>query len=99
VNCAKAPQPIKMSFGMWTRVGPRKHVLDGGAYWRHLANTTGPSICGSDRAFLSNYFDHLLLFPSLLLTLFTGWQKGHLVCWKAVPYPKVLFWNKWKWPT
>ena len=26
--------------GMWTLVGPRNHVLDGRAHWRHLANTT-----------------------------------------------------------
>jgi len=43
------------------RVGPRKHVLDGGTHWLNLANTTEPSICGGDAAFLSNYFDHLIL--------------------------------------
>jgi len=26
-----------------------------------MANTTKPSMCGGDAAFLSNYFDHLLL--------------------------------------
>jgi len=26
---AKTAKPIKMSHGMWTRVGPRNHVLDG----------------------------------------------------------------------
>jgi len=31
-----------------------------GEHWRHLANTTEPSVCGGD-AVLSNYFDHLLL--------------------------------------
>ena len=25
-------------------------VLDGGAHWRHLANTTEPSVCGGDAA-------------------------------------------------
>jgi len=32
---------------------PRKHVLDKGAHWRHVAtaNTIEPSICGSDAAF------------------------------------------------
>jgi len=24
----KMAEPIEMSFGMWSRVGPRKHVLD-----------------------------------------------------------------------
>jgi len=41
---------IEMPFGMCTLVGPRKHVLDGGAHWRHLANTTEPSVCGGDAA-------------------------------------------------
>ena len=27
VSCAKTAEPIKMSFGMWTFVGQRKHVL------------------------------------------------------------------------
>ena len=31
-----------MQFGMITGVGPMKHVLDGGAHWRNLANTTEP---------------------------------------------------------
>ena len=55
----KTAEPIKMSFGTWTRVGPRKHVLDRGAHWRNLANTIQPSLCSRVVAFLSNYFDHL----------------------------------------
>jgi len=35
------------------------HVLEAGALWRDLANTTESSMCGGDAA-LSNYFDHLL---------------------------------------
>jgi len=50
---------IEMLFGLWTLVGPRKHVLDGDAHWCHLANTVEPSMCGGDAVFLSNYFDHL----------------------------------------
>ena len=37
----KTAEPIEMPFGMWTRVGARKHVLDGvhsGATWRILLN-------------------------------------------------------------
>jgi len=30
VSCAKTAEPVKMPFGLWTRMGPRKHVLDGG---------------------------------------------------------------------
>jgi len=43
-------------------VDPRKHVLGGGAHWRNLANTTELFMCASDATFLSNYFDHLLVF-------------------------------------
>jgi len=28
--------------------GPRSHLLDGSAHWRHLANTTKQSVCGGD---------------------------------------------------
>jgi len=30
-SCAKTAEPIEMSFGMLSRVGPRNHVLHGGA--------------------------------------------------------------------
>jgi len=39
---------IKVPFGIWTRMGPRKHILDGAAHWRHLANTIEPSMCSGD---------------------------------------------------
>jgi len=26
---AKTAEPIEMSFGLWTQVGPRNHVVDG----------------------------------------------------------------------
>jgi len=42
-------------------VCPRKHVLDEGVHWRNLVNTTEPSVCGGNAAFLSNYVDHMLL--------------------------------------
>jgi len=32
MSCAKTAEPIEMPFGIWTRVGPRKHVLGGGAH-------------------------------------------------------------------
>jgi len=37
----KTAEPIEMPFGMWTRVGAKKHVLDGvhsGATWRIRLN-------------------------------------------------------------
>jgi len=36
VSCAKTADPIEVSFAMWTQVGPRKHLLDRGAHWRHM---------------------------------------------------------------
>jgi len=45
-----AAEQIEISFGMWTRMGPRKRVLDVGADWRHLANTTESSMCGGEAA-------------------------------------------------
>ena len=42
--------------------GTKESCIRLGAHWHHLANTTEPSICGGDAAaFLSNYFDQLLL--------------------------------------
>ena len=40
----KTAEPIEMPFGMLTWVGSRKHVLDGGAHWHHLANTIEASM-------------------------------------------------------
>jgi len=53
--------PIEMPFGLWTRVGRRKHKFNrigqvaptcphGRARWRNLSNTIEPSICGCDAA-------------------------------------------------
>jgi len=33
MSCAKSSERIKMLFGMWTRVGPSKHIR-WGAHWR-----------------------------------------------------------------
>jgi len=67
---------IDVPFGLWTRVGRKKHKFSrirqvapmcpyGRTYWRHLANIIKPSICGGDAALcqLSDYFDHLLWPP------------------------------------
>ena len=61
VSSAKMAEPTDTLFGVWTQVGPRKHVLDGGARWRHLATTTELSMCGNKAAFLSNYLNQWLL--------------------------------------
>jgi len=49
MSCVKMAEPIEMPFGIWTRL-PRKHILGGGAQWRHVANTIEPSVCGDNAA-------------------------------------------------
>ena len=70
MSCAKTAEAIDMSYGMWTQAGPRTHVLAEGAHWRNLANTSEPFMCGGNAAFLSNYFDHLLLLLLLFVNFF-----------------------------
>ena len=39
--CAKVAEAVEMLFGVWTHMGPRKHLLDGvyiGATWRIRLN-------------------------------------------------------------
>jgi len=41
VSGAKMAEPTEMAFGLWTRMGPRKHELHGmhiGAIWRIRLN-------------------------------------------------------------
>ena len=48
---------------------PKEACIKYGAHWRSMTVTIVPSMCGSDAAFLSDYFDQLLLvlLPPLLL--------------------------------
>jgi len=55
---AKTDELIEMPFGIWTRVGPGNHMLDG-VHIGATCATIEPSMCGSNAAFLSNYFDAL----------------------------------------
>ena len=59
MSCTEAAEPIYLPFGLWTRVGQRKHKFNaiyqvalmcsqGRAYWRHLANTIQSSVCDGD---------------------------------------------------
>jgi len=32
MSCGKIAELVEMPFGMWARVGPRNHVLDGSAH-------------------------------------------------------------------
>jgi len=53
-------EAIEIPFGMWTLVDTWKHVLDCGAHWRNLANTSEPVHVRRRCGLTSNYFEHLL---------------------------------------
>jgi len=45
VSCAKMAEPIEMLFGLWTRVGPRKYVVDGVQILRAKQQFLGERTC------------------------------------------------------
>jgi len=62
-----------------------KHVFDGGAHWRHLANMTRTIHVRRWCGLTSNYFDHLLTdynWPSLEVFL-----TGLFCCWSCRSSP------------
>jgi len=61
-------EPIKIPFELW----PKKVCTRWGAHWRNLANTSEPSMCGGDAAFLSNYVDHLSYCASDIISWCTS---------------------------
>jgi len=77
VSCAKMAETIDLPFGLWSRVGQKKHKFNrirqvapmcphGSAHLRNLANTIEPfGCCG----LMSNYFDHLLLLLGRIAVL------------------------------
>jgi len=60
MSCAETAESIEMSSMDMDLGGSKYSHIRQGAHWRQLANTSEPSMCGGDAAFLSNYFDHLL---------------------------------------
>jgi len=67
VSCATMAEQMEMAFGLWTRVGPRKHVLHGvhiGATWRIRLNRScsgGQNDAAAMRLYIK-LLEHLLLF-------------------------------------
>ena len=41
VICAKMAEPIKIPFGLWARMGPRNHELDGSRFRMRRGNSGG----------------------------------------------------------
>jgi len=48
MNPAKMAELIDVKFRGPTVMGQRKHVLEVGTHWRHLANTVERSVIGGD---------------------------------------------------
>jgi len=42
----KTAEQIEMPFGLWARVGARKHALHVDTHWPNVANEIDPSMCG-----------------------------------------------------
>ena len=76
VDCAKTDEPIMIRFGRQTLVGPRNHVLERGAHWRHLANMVERSVCNitSAMCFIS-YFSLSCRAAAGILPQ-DGWGQG-----------------------
>jgi len=81
VNCAKTAESIDLPFGLWTRVGRRKHKFNrirqvapmcahGRAYWRHMANTTEPSVCDDDVSLCQ------ITLTACFILSFSSFQRG-----------------------
>jgi len=71
VSPAKKAELIEIPFGMWSRVGPRKYVLEE----MHIVATWRIRV-SRGVAFFSNYFDHLFL---LMITTVTFHQLQFLI--------------------
>ena len=80
---AKMTEPIELSYGMWTRVGPRKHILDRGVYWHNLVSTTEFHVR-----------QQCVFFVKLLWPLFSihieGWMTDMLSLWTVSVWPTVM---------
>jgi len=78
MSSAKAAEPNEMSFGMWTRVGPSKYVLDEGPDLPEERPFGG----GPLRYSVSlEFFDHLLLdiiANELFVGSFISWHWLHI---------------------
>ena len=96
MSCAKTAEPIDLLFGLWTRVGRRKHTSSIvfarwlqcahtgghiGITWLILLNRPLRRRCG----LLSNYFDHLLLLKMnrLYSDIVAKSLLGHFTCYKS----------------
>ena len=78
--------------------GPGEACVRWGAHWRQLATVIEPSMYGSGVAFLSNYFEHLVLLEVaikavavLVLTDAGHVMLGLVTCLVKCSLPRTLF--------
>jgi len=90
MSCAKTAEPIDLSFGLWIRVGRKKHKINrirqmasmcphGRAHLRHLSNTIEPSVCCGDAALCQ-----ITLTTCFNIRIWHGistWKVATIVCW------------------
>jgi len=96
MSCAKTAEPVKMPFGVWNRMGPKKHVLDGvtlaqsGEYdWTVYMRLW----CGLFVKLLWPlvvYFNTFIKFATLMQPNFTKWN---IKLWKIAVFVTVYFWS------
>jgi len=69
MSCAKMAQLMEIAFRLWTRMGPRKDVLHGGALWlwRNLGTQLNRPCAAAMQPFCQ-YIDYLLVFVLVLIT-------------------------------
>jgi len=70
--------------------GSKEACIRCSAHWHHLANTTELSMCDGHAAFLSNYFDHLLLLAINSLTKRAGAGYKITTCCRYTRIMKAL---------
>jgi len=65
VSCAKTAEPIEMWFGLWTRVGPRKHVLEGAQIPHVKGQLLSERTCsgGPKEAHVQSYSPGVVIVP------------------------------------
>ena len=97
VSCAAMAEPIDLPFGLWTRVGQRKHMF---SHIRQVA-----PMCPHGRQILlnrplrwrcgltgmSNYFEHLLLYFQYELHVMCGCSSGPVLVNSRSRYQCKMF--------
>jgi len=78
--------------------GPGEACVRWGAHWRQLATVIEPSMYGSGVAFLSNYFEHLVLLEVAIkaVAVLALTDAGHVMlglvtCLVKCSLPRTLF--------